>query len=104
MDPWEAAQPPDTPSKPSWGSTKDEATGRRKRKHFQWLTNNVGYPKLREHLGAVVAIMKLSTDWHDFRAKLDKLHPARWQRNCQWNLPTRRKPIPVRVCNDEAAN
>ncbi len=54
---------------------KDETTGRRKRKHFQWLTNNVGYPKLREHLGAVVAIMKLSTDWHDFRAKLDKLHP-----------------------------
>jgi hypothetical protein len=32
-------------------------------------------PKLREHLGAVAAIMKLSTDWHDFRAKLNKLHP-----------------------------
>jgi len=54
---------------------KDEATGRRKRKHFQWLTSNVGYPKLREHLGAVVAIMKLSTDWHDFKAKLDRLCP-----------------------------
>jgi hypothetical protein len=53
---------------------KDEA-GRRKRKHFQWLTTNIGYPKLREHLGAVVAIMKLSNDWHDFRAKLNKLHP-----------------------------
>jgi hypothetical protein len=25
--------------------------------------------------GAVVAVMKLSTDWHDFRAKLDKLYP-----------------------------
>jgi hypothetical protein len=34
-----------------------------------------GYPKLREHLGSVVAIMKLSSDWYDFRAKLDKLHP-----------------------------
>jgi hypothetical protein len=33
------------------------------------------YPKSREHLGSVVAIMKLSGDWHDFRAKLDKLHP-----------------------------
>jgi hypothetical protein len=54
---------------------KDEATGRRRRKHFQWLTTNIGYPKLREHLGAVVAIMKLSADWHDFRAKLDKLYP-----------------------------
>jgi hypothetical protein len=50
-------------------------TGRRKHKNFQWLTNNVGYPKLREHLGSVVAIMKLSSDWYDFRAKLDKLHP-----------------------------
>jgi hypothetical protein len=35
----------------------------------------VGYPKLREHLGAVVAIMKLSADWHDFRGKLDKFYP-----------------------------
>jgi hypothetical protein len=26
-------------------------------------------------LGSVVAIMKLSADWHDFRAKRDKLHP-----------------------------
>jgi hypothetical protein len=51
-------------------------TGRRKHKNFQWFTNNVGYPKLREHLGSVVAIMKLSTDWYDFRAKLDKLHPS----------------------------
>src|SRR5260370_33711060 len=33
------------------------------------------YPKLHEHLGAAVAIMKLSADWHDFRAKLNKLHP-----------------------------
>lgn len=54
---------------------KDEETGRRKWNHFRWLTKNVGYPKLREHLGSVVAIMKLSSDWYDFKAKLDKLHP-----------------------------
>ena len=53
---------------------KDEA-GRLKHKYFQRLTTNVGYPKLREHLGAVVAVMRLSADWHDFRAKLDKLYP-----------------------------
>ena len=50
-------------------------TGRRKHKNFQWFTNNVGYPILREHLGSVVATMTLSADWYDFRAKLDKLHP-----------------------------
>lgn len=54
---------------------KNEETGRRKSRHFQWLTNNVGYPKLREHLGAVIATMKLSADWHDFKAKLDKNYP-----------------------------
>lgn len=34
--------------------------GPRKHKRFQRLTSNVGYPKLREHLGAVMAVMKLS--------------------------------------------
>lgn len=53
---------------------KNEA-GRSKAKLFQKLTTNVGYPKLREHLGAVVAVMKLSTDWLDFRTKLDRLYP-----------------------------
>jgi hypothetical protein len=50
-------------------------TGRYKHRFFQWLTANIGYPKLREHLGSVVAIMKLSSNWHDFVAKLDRLHP-----------------------------
>lgn len=53
---------------------KDDA-GRRKHKNFQWLTANAGYPKLREHLGAVIATMRMSNDWHDFKAKLDKYYP-----------------------------
>lgn len=53
---------------------KDES-GRRKHKNFQWLTSNKGYPKLREHLGAVLATMRLSSDWYDFMAKLDKFYP-----------------------------
>jgi hypothetical protein len=35
----------------------------------------VGHPKLREHLGAVIATMKLSVGWHDFKARLDKNYP-----------------------------
>lgn len=50
-------------------------SGRPTAKFFQMLTRNLGYPKLREHLGAVVAVMRLSTDWHDFKAKLDRLYP-----------------------------
>lgn len=50
--------------------------GRPTAKFSQMLTRNIGYPKLREHLGAVVATMRLSNDWHDFRAKLDRNYPS----------------------------
>ncbi len=54
---------------------KKTAAGNGKHRLFQRLTANVGYPKLREHLGSVVTLMKLSTDWEDFKDKLDQLHP-----------------------------
>jgi hypothetical protein len=50
-------------------------SGRLANKLSQRLTTNKGYPKLREHLGAVVTIMQLSRTWHDFLAKLDRLRP-----------------------------
>jgi hypothetical protein len=53
---------------------KTEA-GRPKHRLFQRLTSNIGYPKLREHLGSVVTLMKLSRDWPDFTSKLDEIHP-----------------------------
>lgn len=56
-------------------STRD-SQGRRRNKFHQWLTPEQGYPKLREHLGAVVAVMKLSNGWQDFMQKLDRLYPA----------------------------
>lgn len=46
--------------------------GRPKHKLFQKLTSNTGYPKLREHLGAVVALMKVSDDYPSFKGKLDR--------------------------------
>lgn len=49
--------------------------GRPKHKLFQRLTQNSGYPKLREHLGSVVTLMKLSDDYRDFHDKLDRIHP-----------------------------
>ncbi len=50
-------------------------SGRRTTKYFQWLTKNIGYPKLREHPGAAIATMKMSSDWYDFKTKLDKHYP-----------------------------
>ena len=51
-------------------------TGKPGDKLFQRLTANPGYPKLREHLGAVVAIMQLSNEYNDFKDKLDRLRPV----------------------------
>ena len=55
--------------------TTKGASGRPKHKLFQKLTQNVGYPKLREHLGSIVTLMKLSNDYEDFKIKLDQIHP-----------------------------
>lgn len=49
--------------------------GRPKHKLFQKLTQNVGYPKLREHLGSVVTLMKLSNTYREFKDKIDRIHP-----------------------------
>jgi hypothetical protein len=50
-------------------------SGRRKGALSQALTRNIGYPKLREHLGATVAFMKISRDYHDFIDKMDTHYP-----------------------------
>ncbi|HYD28150.1 P63C domain-containing protein [Brevundimonas sp.] len=49
--------------------------GRPKAKYFQSLTSNVGYPKLKEHLGAVVALMRISKTWDGFMALLNQHYP-----------------------------
>lgn len=49
-------------------------TGRRAR-HHQWLTRDVGNPRLMAHLDVVVAVMKLSADWSTFVANLDRVAP-----------------------------
>lgn len=49
--------------------------GQRKHKHFQWLTENIGYPKLMNHLSAVIALMKVSSDYDGFINLLDKALP-----------------------------
>lgn len=51
------------------------STGKPKDKLFQRLTQNAGYPKLREHLGSVVTLMKMSDNWDTFKYNLDRIHP-----------------------------
>ena len=39
------------------------------------LSQEVGHPKLREHISSVVTAMKLSENYQDFVEKLDRIHP-----------------------------
>ena len=50
-------------------------SGRPRNRFHQHLTSDSGHPRLREHLASVISIMKLSSDWNDFKIKLDTIHP-----------------------------
>ena len=50
-------------------------SGRRKHQYFRRLTENLGHPKLREHLASVVTVMMLSDNYEDFIVKLDRVKP-----------------------------
>jgi hypothetical protein len=68
-------------------------------KLFQRLTEDVGHPKLREHLGAVVMLMKYSPTWRVFMDRLDVEFPQ-WGSNYLLPFPDDYTP----PANDEAAN
>jgi len=51
------------------------SAGYRKHKYFQWLTDDYGIPKLREHLAAVIALMRVAPDWRKFMDMLNRALP-----------------------------
>jgi hypothetical protein len=53
---------------------KDEK-GRRKHKLFQRLTVDIGHDKLREHLVAIITLMKASPNWKSFYRLLERALP-----------------------------
>jgi hypothetical protein len=53
---------------------RDES-GRLKKKMFQRLTEEIGDPKLKEHLASVVALMKAADTWPQFIAMIDRALP-----------------------------
>jgi P63C domain len=57
--------------------------GRRKSKNFQWLTEDVGEPRLREHLWATTALMKAFRTWDEFYAAMNRALP----KQIQWDEP-----------------
>jgi hypothetical protein len=59
-------------------------SGHRKGALSQGLTRNIGYPKLREHLGAAIAFMKISKNYLDFVDMMDQHYPRFGE---QYRLP-----------------
>jgi len=49
--------------------------GTRKHHHHRWLTRDVGHPRLREHLASVVALMRASAKWDDFKRMINRALP-----------------------------
>jgi len=55
---------------------KKQASKDEKKAHLhRRLTQEVGHPRLREHIASVVTAMKLSNNYPDFISKLNRVHP-----------------------------
>ena len=49
--------------------------GDRLKRHHQWFTPDLGHPRLKEHLAAVIALMRISSNWEKFLSNLDSALP-----------------------------
>lgn len=49
--------------------------GRRRNKLFQWLTGEIGHPKLLAHFEGLKIIMRESSTWEEFKTRLNKYYP-----------------------------
>jgi hypothetical protein len=68
--------------------------GHLKYKLFQRLTDDIGHPRLREHLAGVVMLMKYSPNWRTFMDRMDKEYPQ-WGSNYMLPFPEDYKAPPV---------
>jgi hypothetical protein len=47
----------------------------RKAHLHRWLTQDIGYPKLREHLASLATLQKLANNAKEWRQLVDRIHP-----------------------------
>ena len=52
-----------------------EERGNPSNKLFSWLSQELGYPEMLVHLGTVVGLMKLHTNYEAFEKQLDQIAP-----------------------------
>lgn len=47
----------------------------KKAKLHQWLSSDIGHPKLREHLSSITTLLKISQTKEQFHSLVDQVHP-----------------------------
>jgi len=52
---------------------------KRKHRHHQWFTVDVGHPALSQHLHAVIGLMRASSNWDAFMRLLNRAFPKKGQ-------------------------
>lgn len=67
-------------------------TGRRKNKHYKWLTGDIGHPALKSHLDGVVKVLKGSKNWGEFRNFMDRFYPKVTTTPLGFEVTVSRKP------------
>lgn len=65
--------------------TPKDDQGRKKVRFHQWLTEEVGHPKLQEHLSAIIALMRASSDWRTFMRLINRALP-KFESNLEFDL------------------
>lgn len=54
-----------------------DGKGRRKAKHHQWLTEDIGHPALAQHMHALIGFMRAAESWVDFLVRFNRAFPKR---------------------------
>ena len=53
----------------------DRRTGRRRHKHHQWFNREYGHPELVRRLDGIIALMRASQKWDEFKYLMDHAYP-----------------------------
>lgn len=51
--------------------------GYRKAKHHQWLTADIGHPRLAEHIYGLIGLMRACDTWTEFMKKVNRAYPKK---------------------------
>jgi hypothetical protein len=54
-----------------------DGKGRRRAKHHQWLTEDLGNPALAQHMYALIGFMRAEEDWDTFKARFHRAYPKK---------------------------